>query len=41
MREIQNDIKGTWGTFDLERFHSIWMEQLRARLQVPPVDYNF
>jgi len=41
MREIQRDIKGTWGTFDLERFHSIWMEQLRARLQVPPVDYNF
>lgn len=41
MREIQRDIKGTWGTFDLERFHSIWTEQLRARLQVPPIDYDF
>ncbi len=41
MREIQADIKGTWGTFDLDRFHSIWMEQLRARLEVPPVEYNF
>jgi hypothetical protein len=41
MRNIQSDIKGTWGTIDLERFHSIWIEQLRARLQVPPVEYNF
>lgn len=41
MREVQDGIKGTWGSFDLERFHSIWMELLRARLEVPPVEYNF
>ena len=41
MRAIQADLKGTWGTFDIERFHSIWMEQLRARLEVPPIEYEF
>jgi hypothetical protein len=40
MREIQNDLKGTWGSFDLERFHSVWMETLRARLETPPVEYD-
>jgi len=41
MRAIQADLKGTWGTFDIERFHSIWMEQLRARLEFPPIEYEF
>jgi len=41
MREIQTDLKGTWGAFDLERLHSIWMELLRGRLEVPPVVYDF
>jgi Domain of unknown function (DUF4838) len=40
MREIQSDLKGTWGAFDMERFHSIWMENLRARLETPPVEYD-
>jgi Domain of unknown function (DUF4838) len=40
MREIQTDLKGTWGSFDLERFHSIWMENMRARLETPPVEYD-
>jgi hypothetical protein len=41
MREIQSDLKGTWGSFDLERFHSVWMENLRGRLETPPVVYDF
>ena len=40
MREIQSDLKGIWGSFDLERFHSVWMENLRARLETPPVEYD-
>ncbi|HEY2105778.1 MAG TPA: hypothetical protein VGH29_08330 [Candidatus Binataceae bacterium] len=40
MREIQTDLKGTWGSFDLERFHSVWMENLRGRLETPPVVYD-
>jgi Domain of unknown function (DUF4838) len=35
MREIQADIKGTWGSFDLDCHHSISMERLRQRLEVP------
>ncbi len=41
MREIQADLKGTWGAFDLERFHPVWMELLRGRLEVPPIVYDF
>ncbi len=41
MREIQTDLKGTWGAFDLERFHPVWMELLRGRLEVPPIVYDF
>ncbi len=41
MRGIQTDLKGTWGAFDLERFHSVWMELLRGRLEVPPIVYDF
>jgi hypothetical protein len=41
MRAIQMGLKGTWGAFDLERFHSVWMELLRGRLEVPPIVYDF
>jgi hypothetical protein len=41
MRAIQMQLKGTWGAFDLERFHSVWMELLRGRLEVPPIVYDF
>jgi hypothetical protein len=40
MREIQADLKGTWGAFDLERFHSVWLENMRARLENPPIEYD-
>ncbi len=40
MREIHIDLKGTWGAFDLERFHSVWLENMRARLQNPPIEYD-
>jgi hypothetical protein len=40
MREIQIDLKGTWGAFDLERFHSFWLENMRARLENPPIEYD-
>jgi hypothetical protein len=40
MREIQASFKGTWGSFDLERLHSVWIENLRARLQSPPIEYD-
>ncbi|HKD65518.1 MAG TPA: DUF4838 domain-containing protein [Candidatus Binataceae bacterium] len=40
MRDIQGDLKGTWGSFDLERFHSVWIENMRARLENPPVEYD-
>jgi len=41
MREIHTGLKGTWGAFDLERFHPVWMELLRGRLEDPPIVYDF
>ena len=32
VREIGSALKGTWGTYDFERFHGIWLEGLRRRL---------
>jgi hypothetical protein len=26
-------LKGTWGAYDLERSHGIWLEGLRRRLE--------
>ena len=40
IREIHSDFKGTWGSFDLERYHSVWMETLRGRLETPPIEYD-
>ncbi len=40
MREIQAGFKGTWGSFDLERLHSVWIENMRARLETPPIEYD-
>jgi len=30
--DIDSALKGTWGAYDLERFHGIWLEGLRRRL---------
>ena len=35
IRAITPDVIGTWGNFDLERFHSIWVESLRQTLGKP------
>jgi hypothetical protein len=32
VREIDSALKGTWGAYDLEHFHGIWLEGLRRRL---------
>jgi hypothetical protein len=32
VREIDSALKGTWGAYDLERLHGIWLERLRRRL---------
>ena len=32
VRDIDSALKGTWGAYDLERFHGIWLEGLRRRL---------
>ncbi|HVB80725.1 MAG TPA: DUF4838 domain-containing protein, partial [Candidatus Binataceae bacterium] len=32
VREIDFALKGAWGTYDFERFHGIWLERLRRRL---------
>jgi hypothetical protein len=40
MRAIQTNLKGTWGSIELEQFHSVWLENMRARLQDPPVEYD-
>ena len=32
VREIDSARKGTWGTYDLERLHEIWIEKLKRRL---------
>lgn len=32
VREIDSALKGTWGAYDLERSHGIWLERLRRRL---------
>ncbi len=32
VREIDSALKGTWGAYDLERLHGIWLEGLRRRL---------
>ena len=32
IREIDSALKGTWGAYDIERFHEIWLEGLRRRL---------
>jgi hypothetical protein len=36
MRSVSSDLKGTWGRYDIERFHKLWIEGLRRRLE-PPV----
>ncbi len=33
IRGIDPALKGTWGAYDLERFHGIWLEGLRRRLE--------
>lgn len=32
VRAIQADFKGTWGAFDLERFHQIWLARMQREL---------
>src|SRR5579875_438422 len=32
VRAIHADIKGTWGAFDLERFHQIWLNRMQREL---------
>ncbi len=32
IREIDSALKGTWGAYDLERSHGVWLEGLRRRL---------
>ncbi len=32
VREIDSALKGTWGAYDLERLHGIWLERLKRRL---------
>ena len=32
IREIDSALKGTWGAYDLERSHKLWLEGLRRRL---------
>jgi hypothetical protein len=32
IHEIDSALKGTWGAYDLERFHGGWIEGLRRRL---------
>ena len=32
IREIDSALKGTWGAYDLEHLHGIWLERLRRRL---------
>lgn len=32
IRAVSVEIKGTWGAWDLERFHEIWLRRLRAEL---------
>lgn len=36
MRAIEADIKGTWGAFDLERFHRIWLTRMQRELSQWP-----
>jgi hypothetical protein len=35
MRAIAPEFKGTWGCYDIERFHRIWIEGLRRRIDHP------
>jgi len=32
IHEIDSALKGTWGAYDLERSHMLWLEGLRRRL---------
>jgi Domain of unknown function (DUF4838) len=32
IHEIDSALKGTWGAYDLERFHRIWLDGLKRRL---------
>jgi hypothetical protein len=32
IHEIDYALKGTWGDYDLERSHKLWLEELRRRL---------
>ena len=32
VRDIEAAVKGTWGVYDFERLHRVWLEGLRRRL---------
>jgi len=35
LRSADAEWKGTWGRYDVERFHKVWIEGLRRRLEPP------
>jgi hypothetical protein len=35
LRAADAEWKGTWGRYDVERFHKVWIEGLRRRLEPP------
>ena len=39
MRAIADDLKGTWGAFDLERFHQLWTDRMRRELEHLPATH--